>query len=280
MLVGGGVVVGAVAGWLVWRAMAPTFAQPVFRRRNFRDREVSTAVGIVIALAVLTVEAAVTVADVLGADVDARSIEPRRLAVLAAVGFSLLGLLDDLAGTGESGGFRWHLRSLVRGRLTTGAVKLIGGAALSIIVVAASTSGRSTGRLISDAALVALAANLGNLLDRAPGRVTKAAFITFVVLAAGTGAGPELAGVAVVIGAGLGLLVPDLRERGMLGDSGANVLGAALGLGVVVACSPDVRTITLVAVAALNMASEFVSYSRVIRAVPPLRWLDDLGRVS
>jgi hypothetical protein len=199
--------------------------------------------------------------------------------VLAAVGFSLLGLLDDLAGAGESGGFRGHLSSLARGRLTTGGLKLFGGAALAVVVVAAGTVDRSPGRLVADAALVALAANLGNLLDRAPGRAGKSVLLAGAVLLVATGFGPELAGVAIVLGAGAGLLVPDLRERCMLGDAGANALGAAVGVGVVLACSEEVRLVVLVAVAALNLASELVSFSRVIRGVPPLRALDDLGRI-
>ncbi|HLM28514.1 MAG TPA: hypothetical protein VK360_01225, partial [Acidimicrobiales bacterium] len=89
---------------------------------------------------------------------------------------------------------------------------------------------------------------------------------------------PELAGAALAVGAGAGLLTADLGERLMLGDSGANVLGAALGLGVVLACSPGVRTGVLVAVAALNLASERVSFSRVIDAAPPLRAADRWGR--
>ena len=65
----------------------------------------------------------------------------------------------------------------------------------------------------------------------------------------------------------------------MLGDAGANVLGAVLGLGVVITCSPGVRTVVLVLVAALNLASEWVSFSRVIAAVPPLRAADRWGRL-
>jgi hypothetical protein len=273
-------VLAAPAAALLWRALAPTFALPLFQRRNYRDVELPTAVGVVIPLAVLTVEAAITVVDAVGADVDVATIAGRRLAVLAAVGFSLLGLLDDLAGAGESGGFRGHLRAVSRGRLTTGAVKLFGGAALAIVVVAAGTEGRSLGQLVADAALVALAANLANLLDRAPGRVTKATAVTFAVLAVATGVGAELAGPALVVGAGLGLLVPDLRERCMLGDSGANPLGAAVGVGVVLACSPGIRLAALVVVAALNLASELVSFTRVIDGTPPLRWLDRVGRAT
>jgi UDP-N-acetylmuramyl pentapeptide phosphotransferase/UDP-N-acetylglucosamine-1-phosphate transferase len=278
MLVLGAVVVGALAGALLWWAMAPILADPLFGRENFRGRPLPTAAGLVAVVAVIVVEAAVTVVDALGADVDPQALEPRRLVVLAVVGFGLLGLLDDLGGVGQSGGFRGHLAALAKGRLTTGGLKLFGGAALSIVVVAAGTSGRSTGRLIADAALVALSANLANLLDRAPGRVLKGGGAVFVVLAVGTGADPELAGVGLAIGAALGLLVPDLRERCMLGDAGANPLGAVLGVGVVVACSPDVRLVVLAVVAALNLLSEVVSYSKVIDRVPPLRFLDRLGR--
>ena len=270
---------GFVAGALLWRAMAPTFDAPLFLRENVRGRQVPTAAGVVIAVAVLAVEAVVTVLDALGVDVDADTIGGRRLVVLAAVGFCLLGLLDDLAGAGQSGGFRGHLRALAGGRVTTGALKLFGGAALAIVVVAAGTVDRPLGQLIADAALVALAANLGNLLDRAPGRVGKCVLVAAAVLFAATGFGPELAGVALVVGAGAGLLIPDLRERCMLGDAGANVLGAAVGVGVVLACSTGVRLVVLVAVALLNVASEAVSFSRVIERVAPLRALDRLGRV-
>jgi UDP-N-acetylmuramyl pentapeptide phosphotransferase/UDP-N-acetylglucosamine-1-phosphate transferase len=97
---------------------------------------------------------------------------------------------------------------------------------------------------------------------------------------AAVGLEPQLAGVALAVGAAAGLLVPDLRERLMLGDSGANVLGAVLGLGVLLTCSPGVRLVVLVVVLALNLVSEVVSFSRVIDRVAPLRALDRLGRAA
>jgi hypothetical protein len=157
-------------------------------------------------------------------------------------------------------------------------LKLVGGVAVAVVAVA-PVAGESIGRLLADGALVALAANLGNLLDRRPGRVIKVASVTFVVLAVATGAAHALGGVAVVIGASLALLLDDLHERLMLGDAGANVLGGALGLGVVLSCAPDTRLVVLAVVAALNVASEVVSFSRVIDAVPPLRFLDRTGRL-
>ena len=64
----------------------------------------------------------------------------------------------------------------------------------------------------------------------------------------------------------------------MLGDTGANLLGGVLGLMAVFTLGRGARTVVLIALVALNLASEFVSYSRVIERVPPLRWVDRLGR--
>jgi hypothetical protein len=277
MIVAAAFVVGVLVAVLLWVLSAPAFGAGVFERENFRGRRLPTAVGVLAALAALVVDAVVTVVVAAGAEPDAAAVAGLRLATVAALGFALLGLLDDLGGAGESGGFRGHLGALVSGRLTTGAIKLFGGAAVGVVVVSVREPG-SLGRVLADGALVALAANLGNLFDRAPGRTIKVALVALAALVVGAGAEPRLAGVALVVGAGAGLLTADLGERMMLGDAGANVLGAALGLGVVLACSPGVRTVVLVVVAALNLASERVSFSRVIARVPPLRAADAWGR--
>ena len=54
----------------------------------------------------------------------------------------------------------------------------------------------------------------------------------------------------------------------MLGDTGANLLGAVLGLAVVLETSRPVRTVVLIALVALNLASERVSFSTVIDRHP------------
>jgi UDP-N-acetylmuramyl pentapeptide phosphotransferase/UDP-N-acetylglucosamine-1-phosphate transferase len=156
-------------------------------------------------------------------------------------------------------------------------VKLVGGATLAVVVVA-PLARPSLGRLLADAALVALCANLANLFDRAPGRLLKVSTVAFVAVVVASDQREELEGTALVVGGGLGLAVDDLRERLMLGDTGANALGAALGLGLVAAATPTTRTVALLVVAALNVAGELVSFSRVIDAVPALRALDRAGR--
>jgi UDP-N-acetylmuramyl pentapeptide phosphotransferase/UDP-N-acetylglucosamine-1-phosphate transferase len=146
-----------------------------------------------------------------------------------------------------------------------------------VAVVVAWPWAGSLPRLIAATLVVALAANLGNLLDRAPGRVGKVSLLVFVVLAATSRLAPELTGPALVAGAGLGMLWPDLRERCMLGDTGSNVLGAGAGLGLIATTGPGAWWVAVVVLAALNLASERVSFSDVIGRTPPLRWLDRLG---
>jgi hypothetical protein len=210
----------------------------------------------------------------------------RLLVLAAALGFGLLGFIDDLAGGGggvpaagggTDRGFRGHLGALVHGRVTTGVLKLVGGSVLALVVVAPFEV-ESPARLLADAALVALCANLANLFDRAPGRTIKAGLGAFVLLLLTVRSAEDLSGIAVMMGAALGLFLDDLHERLMLGDAGSNVIGAVLGLAVVVVCAPATRDLALVAVTVLNVAGELVSFSRVIDSVPPLRAVDQAGR--
>lgn len=269
---------GLLAGRLLWLLLRPTFAgQPALLRPNHRGRPVVTAVGVVLPMTLLVVEGGRAVAATVGIGAAGGPAAARVAVLVAALGFGLVGAFDDLVGTGDRRGFRGHLGALASGRLTTGAAKLLVGGAVALVAVAPAAGG-STARLLADAALVALSANLANLLDRAPGRATKSGLAAFFVLAVATGAPTALTAVAVVAGAAGALLVDDLHERLMLGDAGANVLGGTIGVGVVLVCAPGTRTVALVVVAALNLASELVSFSRVIDAVRPLRALDRAGR--
>lgn len=274
-----GLLLGAIGGLIGWRLLRPVFNAPVFARTNYRDRPVITGAGLLVPLVVVAFQAAAVLAATFDVSLNEATEAPRRMVLVVALGLGLLGLLDDLAGEGESGGFRGHLDALTRGQLTTGSLKLFGGAAVATAAVFGPRSD-TPGRLLADAALVALSANLANLFDRAPGRLLKLTGLGFAALAVATGAPAELVAVAVTVGAGLALIVPDLREQVMIGDVGANVLGATLGVGVVVATAPTTRTVVLVVVAALNLASERVSFSAVIDRASPLRALDRLGRSS
>ena len=268
---------GVVAAMLLERAAVPVLSAPALRRTNYRGHDLATAGGLVIVLAVLVVEAARTALAEFGVGEELSDSLLRSMVLFACFAFAFLGLIDDLLGTDSDRGFLGHLQALRHGRLTTGAMKLFGGGVVAIVLTAApgDVSGR---RLLADAALVALAANLGNLLDRAPGRTIKVGLIAYVPVALAAGTSPVGLALAPVVGATAGLLPADLNERLMLGDTGANLLGAVLGLAVVLETSRPVRTGVLIALIVLNLASERVSFTKVIDATPGLRHLDRLGR--
>jgi hypothetical protein len=179
---------------------------------------------------------------------------------------------DDLRADDDTRGLAGHLGALSHGQVTTGAVK-IGG--LGIAGLAAGALVRSNPTDASAAAIViAGSANFVNLLDLRPGRALKSA------LALGLPAvcGPAAVPVSGALGAAVALMHDDLAERVMLGDGGAGALGAAVGVGLASrATRVGLRRLALAITAAI-VASEVVSFSGVIAAVPPLRAFDEWGR--
>lgn len=277
MVVSLALLVGFLASRLGWLLLRPVLAQPVFARENYRGHMLPTAAGLVLVVALLTVEATRLIAAAILDD--ASRLDGRRTGVLVLVaGLGLLGFVDDLAGGPDHRGFRGHLRAVAEGRPTTGALKLLGGAAVALLAVAIARPRSGLGQLLVDGAVIALAANLGNLFDRAPGRAIKVGAFGFFLLLVLTRGDNDLAAAAVVVGAALALLRDDLSERLMLGDTGANALGGAAGFAVVVATTQMTRAAVLVVLLLLNGVAEWVSFSRVIDAVPPLRVIDRAGR--
>jgi hypothetical protein len=177
---------------------------------------------------------------------------PRVRAGVAVV--ALLGLADDLW-SGPERGFRAHLGK----GSTTGVAKAVG-----IPLVALATT-----RSLRKATLVALAANALNQLDTRPGRALKA-FLAGAALVRG----PAKSYVPIAV-----LLAPyDLREMTMLGDAGANALGALLGYGSVGKLTARGQILSIAALAGLTAVGEARSLGDLIERTPVLSRLDRLGR--
>jgi hypothetical protein len=200
----------------------------------------------------------------------------RAALVTAAAGAGAFGAYDDLAGRGDRRGFRGHLGALAQGEVTTGAVKLGGIGATGL--AASGVLGGGPLDVAVNAALIAGGANLLNLFDLRPGRAIKVAALAggLLVIAGGRGAGTTRAGIP--LGAALALVREDLGERAMLGDAGANALGAMLGTAAAAGLPRPGRIAVLAGIVALTAASEKVSFTKVIQRTPPLHWLDMLGR--
>jgi UDP-N-acetylmuramyl pentapeptide phosphotransferase/UDP-N-acetylglucosamine-1-phosphate transferase len=276
--------VGALAAQAAVRGVlsAPDYREAL-ARTNFRGHEVNLAGGIGLATGV-GVAAAVA-----GGPVGAA-------AAIAGLGAGAVGAYDDIVGArpGHSGakGFRGHLAALREGRVTTGLVKIagIGAAGLAAALLLEHRRARGSGadappgRLsISGAvadvavsgALIAGTANLFNLFDLRPGRALKVGLMVGAPLAV---AGPGASVAAAATGAVTAVLPDDLRERTMLGDAGANALGAVLGTVLAARTGRTARLAVLAGVVGLTAASEKVSFTKVIERTPPLRALDRLGR--
>jgi UDP-GlcNAc:undecaprenyl-phosphate/decaprenyl-phosphate GlcNAc-1-phosphate transferase len=277
-----------ISGLLLSGAIAAVAAGPWLtdmRRRglvreNYRGVVVAFPAGAVLIACSLIALAPLAILDD-RADLDLLDPELRRWAVYI-LGVALLGLLDDALGRGADAdadrGWRGHARAVADGRFSTGAIKALG--ALALAAYATQGRGQEDVRYLADLALLLLATNLFNLLDLRPGRVEKAFGVLLAGLCIGawTAAPIEILGVfigPVAIGAAF-----TLRERAMLGDTGSNLVGALAGVSLLLTLTEDARLIALAIVAALTIYGEFRSISAAVDRVPPLRWLDSLGRVS
>lgn len=195
-------------------------------------------------------------------------------AVVCGLAAAALGGYDDLYGDRHARGLRGHWRALRRGEVTTGAIKMAGLVAAAAAVSAAER--RSLPAVAGDVVLIAGTANLVNLLDLRPGRALKVATAVAAPLTMRAGArGVVAAGVA---GAALATVPGDIRERDMIGDCGANSVGALIGWCLAQAGSHRARAASAAVVVLLTVASERVSFTEVIDATPVLRALDRAGR--
>ncbi len=227
-------------------------------------------------------------------------------APLALVAFAA-GMFDDAYGSSASKGFRGHLKAMIRGRLTTGGLKLLSVGVASLVAAvgvsrvapwAAGSETLGSVRGIAGVALagaaIALSSNLVNLMDLRPGRALKSYLLLAALgvvssgflLVSGSASGVIDVDTAVTaLALGLFLIGPviavwhyDLGELGMLGDAGANPMGAVAGLFIIAGLTFSGLVAYVVFVFALNLASEKVSFSRVIESNFVLRWIDSLGR--
>jgi UDP-GlcNAc:undecaprenyl-phosphate/decaprenyl-phosphate GlcNAc-1-phosphate transferase len=247
-------------------------------RENYRGAVLAFPLGAVLATAALVALAPLAV---LNDRADLDLLDPGlRQWVPYLLGVAFLGFLDDALGQGAAAGtprgWRGHARALREGSLSTGAIKAIGALALAAYVV--SGRGLESWRYLADVALLLLATNAFNLLDLRPGRAEKGLALLGIGLCLGawTLAPVELLGIfagPVLVGAWL-----TLRERAMLGDTGSNLIGAVAGVWLLTTLGGDGRLIALAVVLALTIYGELRSISAAVERVPPLRWLDSLGR--
>ncbi|MEV2242073.1 hypothetical protein [Micromonospora sp. NPDC049891] len=274
--------IGAVAARYALHGIRTAPAAPALERTNFRGRTVTLAAGPALALGASGAGAC-----------GSASVPAGAATLVAGLGAGAVGLYDDVVGARPeqkaAKGFAGHLAALRQGRVTAGLVKIVGvgAAGLGAAILLSADPGvvghrrrqRQSGwgrgvDVLLGAGVVAGTANLVNLLDLRPGRALKSGLLLGTPLSGGRHGGIA----SGAVGAAAGLLSADLAEDVMLGDSGANALGAVLGVAMAARTGPAGRAGLLAVLAGLTAASEKVSFTKVIASTPGLRELDALGR--
>jgi UDP-GlcNAc:undecaprenyl-phosphate/decaprenyl-phosphate GlcNAc-1-phosphate transferase len=230
------------------------------RRANYRGRQVLFPVGVVL----------------LAAAALAMAASPNRWLVFL-LGVGCLGLIDDLAG-GEPRGLRGHGLALVRGELSTGAIKAIGTVAFAAYAVAGEDP--SGAELMIDVLVLALSAHLGNLLDTRPGRPEKAVGLIGAGICLGSWSLSPLEPIAPLVPTMAICAWLTLRERAMLGDAGASLIGGMIGILLVTTLSIPWTLPVLAGLIVISLYGELRSISSAIGQIPLLERLDSLGRVN
>ena len=287
-VVGAGIGVCAGLGYVLRRKHIKASQ---WERTNFHGATVSLRGGVAMAGASV---ASAAVASVL-------SDQPRAAlgGAVAALGGAVAGYIDDVDQGAHDGGkvakgLKGHLGALAHGQVTTGVIKIagIGASALAASALVGSKATSVSGKaadLALNTVLIAGTANLANLLDLRPGRALKATVLVATPLsyfsaaaakpeASASGASAQRLLASGLNAAAITALVEDLQETTMLGDTGANAAGALLGTSLAANDSWKLRLGTTLGVVGLILASEKVSFSKVIAANPALNWLDQLWR--
>ncbi len=199
-----------------------------------------------------------------------------RLAMAAGLGsIGIMGLMDDLLGDRSRGGFSGHFKALFHeGRLTTGAVKAFFGGIVAFGISALLSSGFIN--IILNGLILALAVNFINLLDLRPGRAIKA-FLAFAGLLSAAAGLSGLAEAAPLIGGLIPYIPFDFKGRGMMGDTGSNALGLALGVIAIRASGLLGRVLILLFLAFVTVYSERRSISDLIERSRILSAIDRFG---
>jgi UDP-GlcNAc:undecaprenyl-phosphate GlcNAc-1-phosphate transferase len=259
--------------FLITPAALRTLEAGPLARENYRGRILACPLGVVIVAAAVLALAPLAVAQQLASSTVLRP-ELGWIAVYV-LGVAVLGLADDVLAD-RARGWRGHASAVLDGGFSTGALKAAGSAGLALYVMAGQHVG--TARFVLGAAVLVLATNAFNLLDLRPGRAIKVFVVLGVLLTLGSGALGPLWAVGLFAGPIVVVGFYDLRELGLLGDTGSNLVGALAGSWLVLSVSDLGLAVAVAALAGITAYGEFRSISALIERTPGLREIDSLGR--
>ncbi len=260
------VVLSSIFSYFIFISLYPLLKKS-FHRQNYRGEDIPSGLGIVMVLSYFSLTLPMII------------IREESLLIifklLAISGASLAGLIDDFLGDGSRGFYGHFARLFKRGEMTSGIIKVVVGGILGLL-----TGFLAGGPLYTfplNALLFPLTVNTFNLLDVRPGRSLKLYILISVLLFLWIEEG-LLFLIAPVLGASLILFPFDLKEEGMLGDVGSNLLGASLGFILVFALDYWVKALLVLLLTFLQWKGDRVSLTSLIEKNNLLNYFDNLGR--
>ena len=197
------------------------------------------------------------------------------LYIFSMMAMFFAGALDDLIGNRNVSGLKGHFKSLFKGELTTGVFKALFGGFVGLVVSVCISS--SIVDIIVNTLIIALSTNLMNLFDLRPGRAIKAYLVImipiYITLTGYTKVFPLL-----ILPNVLAYFNTDLKARGMMGDTGSNVLGISIGVLMALGYGIKVRLAWLVFLILMHLITEKFSLTKIIEKNRVLKFIDNLGR--
>ncbi|KMW26791.1 MAG: glycosyl transferase [Clostridiales bacterium] len=197
------------------------------------------------------------------------------LYIFSMMAMFFAGALDDLIGNRNVSGLKGHFKSLFKGELTTGGFKALFGGFVGLVVSVCISS--SIVDIIVNTLIIALSTNLMNLFDLRPGRAIKVYLVImipiYITLTGYTKVFPLL-----ILPNVLAYFNIDLKARGMMGDTGSNVLGISIGVLMALGYGIKVRLAWLVFLILMHLITEKFSLTKIIEKNRVLKFIDNLGR--
>lgn len=195
--------------------------------------------------------------------------------LFATIAMSFAGVIDDILGNRSVTGLIGHFKSFLRGRLTTGGYKAILGGFIGLCVSVALS--KSILEIIVGTLVVALSTNFMNLFDLRPGRALKVFFfITVIIFLMASIDQKEI--IAIILPVAWSYFYYDISAKSMMGDSGSNVLGMAIGIFFIEFYDIRVQAIWLLFLIITHILTEKYSITDIIEKNKVLKYIDNFGR--
>ena len=270
-------------GFLGTYFMIPLFKSMLVIRPNYKNEMIPVGMGIVFLPMIIInsiILGFVTLNNIWFVSSSNYNLNIVWLLCLALYIFSMMamffaGALDDLIGNRNVSGLKGHFKSLFKGELTTGGFKALFGGFVGLVVSVCISS--SIVDIIVNTLIIALSTNLMNLFDLRPGRAIKAYLVImipiYITLTGYTKVFPLL-----ILPNVLAYFNTDLKARGMMGDTGSNVLGISIGVLMALGYGIKIRLAWLVFLILMHLITEKFSLTKIIEKNRVLKFIDNLGR--